>query len=91
VTLVGDPGDPDALDPAAADVLLGDPDAWQADWTLLGRARRELRFAVVGCTPVELRSLTRARDASPPLGARPGECWLVDAGTVRRARLRIDR
>ena len=91
VTVVGDPADPGALDPAAADVLLGDPDAWQADWTLLGRARRELRFAVVGCTPAELRALTRARDAVPPLGARAGECWLVDAGSVRRARLRIDR
>ncbi|MGN6324798.1 FtsK/SpoIIIE domain-containing protein [Pseudolysinimonas sp.] len=81
-------GESDAVRSDACDVLLGDPDAWQADWTLLGRARRELPVAVVGCTAAELRALTRTRDAVPPLGARPGECWLVDGGVVRRALLR---
>jgi S-DNA-T family DNA segregation ATPase FtsK/SpoIIIE len=78
-------GDPVA-DPAA-DVLLGDPDTWQADWNLLGRARRELPFAVVGCSAAELRALTRVRETPPPLGSRPGECWLVDDGVVRRGLL----
>jgi DNA segregation ATPase FtsK/SpoIIIE, S-DNA-T family len=77
----------DPADAAPHVVLLGDPDAWQADWTLLARARRELRIAVVGCSAAELRALVRPREAAPPLGSGPGECWLVEDGTVRRARL----
>jgi len=72
-------------------VLLGDPDAWQAEWALLNLARRELPIAVIGCSESELRAITRARDAAPPLGGRPGECWWVDAGAVRRALLDVDR
>ena len=66
-------------------VLLGDPDAWQAEWQLLALVRREFPLAVVGCGAAELRALTRARDGVPLLGSRPGECWLVESGTVRRA------
>jgi S-DNA-T family DNA segregation ATPase FtsK/SpoIIIE len=70
---------------AAPVVLLGDPDAWQAEWALLGLVRRELPLAVIGCTASELRAITRAREPAPPLGGRPGECWWVEAGGVRRA------
>jgi len=70
-------------------VLIGDPDAWQAEWALLSLARRELPIAVIGCSASELRAITRARDAPPPLGGRPGECWWVDAGAVRRALLEL--
>jgi S-DNA-T family DNA segregation ATPase FtsK/SpoIIIE len=91
VALLGtEPAGAAGADPLAdppADVLLGDPDAWQADWNLLGRARRELPFAIVGCSAAELRALTRVREAPPPLGSRPGECWLVDDGVVRRGLL----
>jgi hypothetical protein len=66
-------------------VLLGDPDAWQAEWALLGAVRREMPLVVAGCSPAELRSLARIRDGIPLLGSRAGECWLVDGGTVRRA------
>jgi hypothetical protein len=66
-------------------VLLGDPDAWQAEWSALNLVRREFAFAVVGCGPSELRAVARTRDAVPPLGRRPGECWWVEAGIVRRA------
>jgi S-DNA-T family DNA segregation ATPase FtsK/SpoIIIE len=68
------------------EVLVGDPDGWQTDWAALGRARRELPFVVIGCSATELRSVTRVRDVVPPLGPRPGECWLVEEGVVRRAR-----
>jgi len=71
----------------SAVVLLGDPDAWQAEWALLNLARRELPIAVTGCSASELRAITRARDAAPPLGTRRGECWWVDGGVVRRALL----
>jgi len=73
----------------AAVVLLGDPDAWQAEWALLGLARRELPIAVIGCGPSELRAIARVRDVPPPLGSRPGECWWVDGGVVRRAVLEL--
>lgn len=70
-------------------VLLGDSDAWQAEWGLLALARRELSVAVLGCNASELRAVTRTRDAAPPLGHRPGECWWVEAGVVRRALLEM--
>ncbi len=69
----------------ASIVLFGDPDAWQAEWALLSLVRRELPLAAVGCTESELRALTRVREAAAPLGDRPGECWWVEAGQVRRA------
>jgi len=68
-----------------ATVLIGDPDAWQAEWALLGFARRELPIVVIGCSPSELRAIARVRDAPPPLGARRGECWWVEGGAARRA------
>jgi len=73
----------------AAVVLIGDPDAWQAEWALLALARRELPMAVVGCGASELRAVSRLRDAPPLLGGRTGECWWVEAGQVRRALLEL--
>ena len=70
-------------------VLLGDPDSWQAEWALLGLVRREFRLVLIGCAAAELRAISRARDVAPPLGDRPGECWLVDGGVVRRALLEL--
>ncbi len=66
-------------------VVLGDPDAWQTEWTLLGLARREWQIAVTGCTASELRAIARTRDVPPPLGERAGECWVIGSGDVRRA------
>ncbi|MFC5501213.1 FtsK/SpoIIIE domain-containing protein [Lysinimonas soli] len=68
-------------------VLLGDPDAWQAEWALLGLVRRELPVLLLGCTAAELRAVTRVRDVPPPLGNGLDEGWLVDGGSVRRARV----
>lgn len=70
-------------------VLLGDPEAWQAEWALLGTVRREFPLIVTGCTTAELRAVARVREMPPPLGDRLGECWLVDGGTVRRAILQL--
>jgi S-DNA-T family DNA segregation ATPase FtsK/SpoIIIE len=70
-------------------VLLGDPDAWQAHWSLLGQVRREVPLVVIGCTAAELRAVARIREVPPPLGHRPGECWLIEHGEVRRAQLEI--
>ncbi|HEV7741602.1 MAG TPA: FtsK/SpoIIIE domain-containing protein [Pseudolysinimonas sp.] len=71
-------------------VLLGDPDAWQADWALLTTARREWPIVLTGCAPADHRALLRDRDLPPLLGSRPGECWLAHEGRTVRAVLRID-
>ena len=70
-------------------MLLGDPDAWQAEWALLSTVRREFPLVVTGCTAAELRAIARVRETPPPLGSRPGECWLVDGVGVRRAILEL--
>jgi S-DNA-T family DNA segregation ATPase FtsK/SpoIIIE len=95
VIVLGDGAAPDADElrvsrGEAPVVLLGDPDAWQAEWALLNLVRRDLPIVVSGCSGSELRAVTRARDAPPPLGSRPGECWWVDDGRVRRAVLDLD-
>lgn len=64
-------------------VLLGDPDAWQSDWVELARARRDLPMVMQGCSVADFRSITRSREAPPPLAS--GEVWLVEQGRVRRA------
>jgi S-DNA-T family DNA segregation ATPase FtsK/SpoIIIE len=65
-------------------VIVGDPDAWLADWSLLTTARREWPIALIGCTPADHRALLRSRDLPPLLGRDPGECWLAtESGSVR--------
>jgi DNA segregation ATPase FtsK/SpoIIIE, S-DNA-T family len=86
VRVLGVPDDGPTVDPGRT-VVLGDPDAWQADWAELARARRELPLVVHGCPPADLRTLTRSRGMPPPL--RDGEVWLVEQGRVRRAVLDI--
>jgi S-DNA-T family DNA segregation ATPase FtsK/SpoIIIE len=66
-------------------VLLGDPDAWQADWALLTAARRSWPIALVGCSASDHRALLRDPQTPPPLGRRPGECWLARDGRTVRA------
>jgi S-DNA-T family DNA segregation ATPase FtsK/SpoIIIE len=71
-------------------VVIGDPDAWQADWTLLTTARREWPIVLTGCAPADHRALLRDRDLPPLLGSRPGECWLAHEGRTSRAVLCVD-
>jgi S-DNA-T family DNA segregation ATPase FtsK/SpoIIIE len=66
-------------------VLIGDPDAWQAEWALLTSARRHWPIVLAGCTPADHRILLRDRELPPPLGERPGECWLAGGGPTVRA------
>jgi S-DNA-T family DNA segregation ATPase FtsK/SpoIIIE len=81
-------GEPDAgvptVDPGRS-VLLGDPDAWQSDWTTLARARRDLPIVFHGCGLADVRAIARTREIPPLLG--PGESWLVEGGRIRRAAL----
>jgi hypothetical protein len=66
-------------------VLLGDPDAWQSEWTLLTEARRGIPIVLIDCTPADHRLLLREAQPPPPLGGRPGECWLSRGGRTVRA------
>src|SRR5690606_8642123 len=68
-------------------VRIGDPDAWQADWSALARARRSAAFVLHGCTPADHRALVRPAEGPPPLDEAAGDCWLVVHGRTRRARL----
>jgi S-DNA-T family DNA segregation ATPase FtsK/SpoIIIE len=66
-------------------VLLGDPDDWHADWTLLTTARRDWPLVLVGCSVADHRALVRDRDLPPPLGNAGGESWLSLEGRTVRA------
>lgn len=84
----GVPGDLGALQiavPGVPTVLLGDPDAWHADWAALSWARRDLPVVMLGCTPADHRTLLRDRELPPLLGPGAGECWYADEGITRRA------
>ncbi len=90
VRLLGEPAPPpeDLSIGVGGVVILGDPDAWQAEWAELARARRELPLVVAGCSVADVRALARPREVPPPLGE--GEVWLVEHGRVRRAVLSAD-
>jgi S-DNA-T family DNA segregation ATPase FtsK/SpoIIIE len=70
-------------------VIVGDPDAWLADWPLLTTARREWPVVLTGCAPADHRALLRSHDLPPLLGSDPGECWLATEGMTVRAVLRL--
>jgi S-DNA-T family DNA segregation ATPase FtsK/SpoIIIE len=74
---------------AVPTVIVGDPDAWLADWPLLTLARREWPIALTGCAPADHRALLRSRELPPLLGRIPGECWLTTEGVTVRAVLRL--
>jgi S-DNA-T family DNA segregation ATPase FtsK/SpoIIIE len=79
------PGDLHVAEAPVPTVLLGDPDAWIADWAMLAAARRDWPIALVGVTAADHRALLRDGVPPPPLGARPGECWLAHGGRTQRA------
>lgn len=66
-------------------ILVGDPDAWLADWTLLSAARRDWPIVLIDVTAADHRTLLRDRTLPPPLAQAPGECWLSVDGRTRRA------
>ncbi|KQV05214.1 FtsK/SpoIIIE domain-containing protein [Leifsonia sp. Root112D2] len=71
-----------------ASVIVGDPDAWQARWSLLGTLRTRGMLAFDGCTPAEVRAIARTRALPPLLGPERDRVWLCDAeGHLSRARL----
>ena len=75
-----------ALGPGAA--VVADVDEWQSRWGALAALRPSTEILLEGCSPAELRALTRSRELPPPLPSLAGSCWRLRAdGSLGRARL----
>ncbi|TFB99172.1 MULTISPECIES: FtsK/SpoIIIE domain-containing protein [unclassified Cryobacterium] len=59
----------------AATVFIGDPETWQANWSLLAALRVHSPIVFDGCTLADYRMLTRRRDLPPPLAPGRGHLW----------------
>jgi len=94
ITLIG--GAPGATpDPAPAqltvsvgarpEVIVGDVEAWQAQWGALAALRSTHSVVVDHCTVGEFRAVTRCRALPPPLAPNGEAFWVVAAegGVVR--------
>lgn len=69
-------------------VFVGDTDAWQANWTLLGALRRSCGIVFDGCSLADYRMISRRRDLPPPLPRDGDQVWLLQPdGAVGRAEL----
>jgi S-DNA-T family DNA segregation ATPase FtsK/SpoIIIE len=67
-------------------VVVGDADAWQANWALLGRLRQRSTLVFDGCTLAQVRAILHARVLPPP--AEAGHVIVCDASMeFTRARL----
>jgi S-DNA-T family DNA segregation ATPase FtsK/SpoIIIE len=70
-------------------ILVGDPDAWQARWSLFGSLRRHCRIVFDGCELAQVRALLQTRVLPPLLGAAD-QVWVREpAGAITRARLNL--
>ncbi|TFC84630.1 FtsK/SpoIIIE domain-containing protein [Cryobacterium sp. TMT3-29-2] len=69
--------------------FVGDVDAWQAQWSLLGALRPHADLVFDGCSLADYRAISRRRDLPPPLAPNRGRVWVLRPdGTVHRATLR---
>jgi S-DNA-T family DNA segregation ATPase FtsK/SpoIIIE len=72
----------------AVQIVLGDPAAWQARWSLLAAVRGSIPVVFAGCSVAEFRALTGIRRLPPPIGSAPGGAWhLAGDGAVGRVQL----
>ncbi|SEC05965.1 DNA segregation ATPase FtsK/SpoIIIE, S-DNA-T family [Paramicrobacterium humi] len=69
-------------------VVVGDADAWQANWSLLAALRSTATVVVEACPLVDYRALTRTRARPPYLHRQPGRAWRIAAdGHITRCAL----
>ena len=69
--------------------FVGDVDAWQAQWSLLGALRPHADLVFDGCSLADYRAISRRRDLPPPLAPNRGRVWVLRPdGAVHRATLR---
>lgn len=70
------------------DILIADPETWQAHWSLFAGVRRTHLLLFDGCSLAELRSLSRLRELPPPFARAERALWLLPPdGEFSRARL----
>ncbi|HEY5319577.1 MAG TPA: FtsK/SpoIIIE domain-containing protein [Galbitalea sp.] len=70
------------------DILVGDPDAWQAHWGAFAALRGRAGLLFDGCALLDLRTLARVRDLPPPFPRGQRTLWLLGTdGSLSRARL----
>ncbi|GAB3806886.1 hypothetical protein GCM10028798_30410 [Humibacter antri] len=66
--------------------IVGDPDAWQSGWSLLGRLRPTASVVFEGCTLAQMRAVLHTRVLPP--AALPGRLLVCDSATdFTRARM----
>ncbi|CAN5326827.1 hypothetical protein BH11ACT2_BH11ACT2_11720 [soil metagenome] len=69
-----------------ADVIVGDPEAWQSRWGALQTANATMPVFFDGCSLADFRLLARSRVLPPPVVTSVGAGWLMTMeGTVERA------
>ena len=72
----------------SADIVLGTPEAWLAQWRLLALARERGTIVVDAACAAEFRAVTGSRELPPFAASGAGRAWLVEPGTpARRVRL----
>ena len=68
-------------------ILIADPDAWQAAWSMFSTARRTLPVVIANADAVDLRALLGQRTTPPPLDQGQGDVWVIEPGeSLRRGR-----
>ncbi|MGW9626970.1 FtsK/SpoIIIE domain-containing protein [Microbacterium sp. NPDC055521] len=90
VTILAESGsagiDPDA--DGAPQVIVGDPEQWRAQWSLLQGIRSGGELVVAAECATELRQLAGVRDTPPFARLHEGRAWVVaSGGRPRRVRL----
>ncbi|CAH0124829.1 ESAT-6 secretion machinery protein EssC [Microbacterium foliorum] len=65
-------------------ILIGEPEAWQRDWSLWQRVRREGEVLVRAENAVELRQLAGVRDLPPFARQHAGRAWSMVADSAPR-------
>lgn len=72
----------------SADIVVGTPEAWLAQWRLLALARERGTIVVDAACAAEFRAVTGSRELPPFAASGAGRAWLVEPGTpARRVRL----
>jgi S-DNA-T family DNA segregation ATPase FtsK/SpoIIIE len=67
-------------------IVIGDPDTWQARWSVLTTLRARFDVLFEGCSIPEFRAVLRSRELPPVLGPGSRHAWLAQPnGTVLRA------
>jgi S-DNA-T family DNA segregation ATPase FtsK/SpoIIIE len=75
-------------DATAGTIIVGDADAWQAQWTLLAAVRARATLIFDGCSAADLRLLSHRRDLPPPLLLGRSRVWVVSPdGSLARGSL----